>query len=74
MAVFIQLICLAASPPRVRRVTEYLPAQGRRWSFRWSFRQARHHMTGPYALDELPDLTSEDDTLQDGMDDRGSTF
>jgi hypothetical protein len=26
-------------------------------SFRWSFRQARHHMTGPYRLDDLPDLT-----------------
>jgi hypothetical protein len=22
-----------------------------------SFRQARHHMTGPYRLDDLPDLT-----------------
>ena len=31
------------------------------------------HMTGPYSLDELPDLTSEDCTLRDGMDGGGST-
>jgi hypothetical protein len=30
-------------------------------------------MTGPYYLDGLPDLTSENGTLRDGMDGRGST-
>jgi hypothetical protein len=30
-------------------------------------------MTGPYHLDGLPDLTSENGTLRDGMDGRGST-
>jgi hypothetical protein len=42
-------------------------------SFRWSFRQAQHHMTGPYRLDDAPDLGSKDGTLGDGMDGCGST-
>ena len=29
-------------------------------------------MTGPYALDDPPDLTSENGTLRDGMDGDGS--
>jgi hypothetical protein len=43
------------------------------WSFRWSFRQAGHHMTRAYRLDDAPDLTSQNRTLQDGVDGRGST-
>jgi hypothetical protein len=34
----------------------------------WSFRHTSHGMTGPYQLDGASDLTSEDDTLRDGMD------
>ena len=43
------------------------------WSFPWSFRQAQHRTTGPHRLDQAPDLTSENGTLRDGMDGRGST-
>jgi hypothetical protein len=43
------------------------------WSFRWSFRQARHHITGPYLLDGAPDLSSEDGIQRDGVDGGGST-
>ena len=43
------------------------------WSFRWSFRQAQHHMTGPCRLDYPSDLTCEDATLRDGVDGCGST-
>ena len=40
---------------------------------RWSFRQAQHRTTGPYQLDDLPDLTSENGTRGDHANDRGST-
>jgi hypothetical protein len=40
---------------------------------RRSFRWAQHEMTGPYHLDGLPELTSEDGTLRAGVDGRGST-
>jgi hypothetical protein len=43
------------------------------WSFPWSFRHTSHGRTGPYQLDGASDLTSEDDTLRDGMDGCGST-
>src|SRR5215204_7529102 len=43
------------------------------WSFPWSFRHTSHGRTGPYQLDGATDLTSEDDTLRDGMDGCGST-
>jgi hypothetical protein len=42
-------------------------------SFRWSFRQAQHHMTRPYRLDGAPDLSSENGILGDAMDGRGLT-
>ena len=42
-------------------------------SFHWSFRQAQHHMAGPYHLDGRPDLNSENGTLRHGVDRRGST-
>jgi hypothetical protein len=47
--------------------------RGARRSFRWSFRQAPHHITGLYRLDDAPDLTYEDGTLRDGVDGCGST-
>ena len=46
---------------------------GKRRSFRWSFRQVSLPTTSPYQLDTQPDLTSENGTLQHGMDGGGST-
>jgi hypothetical protein len=43
------------------------------WSFRWSFRQGKHRLTGPEQLDGVPDLSSEDRTERDVMDGRVST-
>ena len=40
----------------------------RRWSFRRSFPQVPLRVTGPHYLDGVPDLTSEDGTLRDGVD------
>jgi hypothetical protein len=51
------------------------PGEGKKRdrSFRWSFRQVRHHMTGPYRLDDAPNLTSKNDTERDPLDGPGST-
>jgi hypothetical protein len=60
-----------AWPPRQRASAsgERLPrAPGRRWSFRWSFRHARHRVMRPYQLDRGPDLSSADNTEQHGVD------
>src|SRR5215212_12275801 len=46
--------------------------RGRR-SFPWSFRQAPLGTTEPHQMDGLPNLSSENGTLSDGMDGRGST-
>jgi hypothetical protein len=48
-------------------------ALGGSWSFRWSFRHAPQDTTSPYQLDGQPDLSSENGTLCDGVDGRGST-
>jgi len=45
----------------------------KRRSFRWSFRHASLFMTSLYQADTPPDLSSENGTLPDGMDGRGST-
>jgi len=58
--------------PRKRRLSGCAVVGGGR-SFRWSFRQAQHRMTGPYRLDYPSDLTSENSTLRDDMDGGGST-
>ena len=50
-----------------------VPDGGGSWSLRWSFRQARHHMTGPYRLEKPADLTSLNGTLQHGPDGCRST-
>jgi hypothetical protein len=42
-------------------------------SFRWSFRHARHDMTGTHQLDDAPDLSSANNTNQHGADGCGLT-
>jgi hypothetical protein len=42
-------------------------------SFRWSFRQARHDITGPYLLDPILDTSSKNGTPRDDVDSCGST-
>jgi hypothetical protein len=67
----VELTESAEQPTAIGRRLERSLAEA--WSFRWSFRQALHHTTVPYQLDDSSNLTSWNGTQQHGPDDQGST-